>query len=309
MAITWPRTSGTVRLDLIQDRRFTRPEWVEDSFDQLRRSIAQDGMIVPIVLNHTYEVVDGMRRLAVARWLNWTEVPAVATTNYTRVVAHISDTRRFAELHQLPHLVYAPRALYEHINMLSQLHRSSLPGSGRVSTSTKDASRFNRDLLDMFGWSFSHIVCTRTIFGLERTLENRTDPGAVIVRDFIAKWEAEWPDTLTPSSAKTRAYKLAREAQSVREYKRKTPEVEPIVFNAKATARQRVAFRDTLTLLAGGFDGLTTITEISPQLSLEELVGWQEQLTQMVRQNRTVRNILARAIAVRTNDKIEESAP
>ncbi len=319
----WPHTHGQVRIDTLQERRSTRPEDpVELEF--LMASITKSDVVVPVIVNSTYEVIDGMRRVAAAQKLGHTTIPCVATSSYRTIIAHMGDTFRLTKEWGLPRLPPLPRAICDIITLLAEVHATDVIRTERKRPlqtrrtsvlATHQRQQFHDDMAALWGWQQAALRCVRTVYSLDRTLDTRSPQVASAVRGFIAEWEATWPHGLAPCSAKTRVYTLIRQIETgvaptvhASRPKRVVPPPAPTVFTSNMTKNQRAAFNDSLTVLTGAVSGLVGIRELSPKLGTAELVDWERQLTQLTSSLRAVRSTIRGNI--RTRDAFqEESTP
>lgn len=71
---------------------WVRTEWPNSA--RLKKSIAAEGMHVPVLLNNDWEVIDGARRVRVAKELGWDRVPALVAHDWPTVVTYFQEIRK-----------------------------------------------------------------------------------------------------------------------------------------------------------------------------------------------------------------------
>lgn len=96
-------SSGTL---LVREIREANLSWVRrdlGSLDELRESIKQDGLLLPILTTPDMLVVDGARRLEACAQLGWKAVPAIATSDWNKVKRYYEQAQEMAR-EGVPHL-------------------------------------------------------------------------------------------------------------------------------------------------------------------------------------------------------------
>lgn len=80
----------------IKDILNANPVWVRTEWPnptRLKRSLSNEGMHVPVLLNHDWEVIDGARRVLAAKDLGWDRVPVQVTGTWPDVVQYFQEVR------------------------------------------------------------------------------------------------------------------------------------------------------------------------------------------------------------------------
>lgn len=69
---------------------------VLDNNPKLRASLAKEGLLVPLLVNSNYEIIDGVDRYVEAQALGWTEIPVTIPETYDEACALLSEARHTA---------------------------------------------------------------------------------------------------------------------------------------------------------------------------------------------------------------------
>lgn len=123
-----------------------------DDFDlaPLMHDIIEHGLVVPILVDHEYVLIDGLRRLEAMKLLNWSHAPAIVAGSYEEAVSNL-------KLAHEGHDPLRPRRIWEitvgldgylkaRTRRLRQDHQTGIPAKERRPGKTPRAVR-SRELL------------------------------------------------------------------------------------------------------------------------------------------------------------------
>jgi hypothetical protein len=311
-------SGGTVDLGILQRRRFSRPM---GDLAPLKRSMNARGVDVPILVTPTYEVVDGERRVAVARQLGWRAIPCLATSDFDTMCKHLLAARLAGE----DGLPFEPMLLTNMVNLMDLLGefnqvrvnilRRRPRSKGPLSNPTRATGRseFHEKVSEALGQpsvTFSRVRTTRHI--IDEELAKRTTLG-----EEMDKYFQEWERGRHPEISITQLYDNARRhtgrtrdgGSAVAEHwvpigTRTRPSLKDMGAWTKPTtvtqvtadryvlsqpdkdskrlgATQTSAIQQGLAAIRGGVDGLLAIAPLSSHLSNEDLKLWMEQVRQI----------------------------
>lgn len=180
------RTNATLPVSRILD---SNPAWMREDIrelDDLKASLADHGMLLPVLLTNDWEVVDGARRVVAASQLGWKDVPVLIQPEWNTVVAYFKDATRRALLGQqavpmtwleLADLWIGPLTRLYNVERLARMvetRKKRRSGEIPPSDNRPATTNISKHLAEMYGISESDVKSIRDIrSGLHRLKEVR----------------------------------------------------------------------------------------------------------------------------------------
>lgn len=168
-------TNATLPISSILD---INPVWIRRELTQLedlKTSLRDHGMLLPVLLTRDWEMVDGARRVVAAHQLGWTDVPVIIEPEWDMVMTYFKEAKRRAGLGQAVPMTWLELAELwaEPVTRLyaterrqrglktRRLHKSGVEVDEPEYPTTSTA--FSRDVRAMFGFTDSDIKSLRDI--------------------------------------------------------------------------------------------------------------------------------------------------
>ena len=205
--------SGTPRLP-IRDILNANPAWIRGSDEQLgdlselKSSIQELGVKVPVLLEPDYRVLDGARRLLAASDLGHEVVPVVIINDWDQAYKQFAATRH-AEREGLPHepmdlfaleqLIAALKVIYEpRMREISVVHAKESRRTG-IKLKREGGSRvsmFDQNLTDMLDIEATPLKAVRSVMASMRDCykvsKELGEEAEAYVRDYVANGGMIW---------------------------------------------------------------------------------------------------------------------
>jgi ParB-like chromosome segregation protein Spo0J len=230
----------------------SRPDTTDLS--ELEASIKQHGIQRPLVVDRDGLVLDGVRRLTVAKSLGMKDVPVIISQDYEQTMAHITETRKHGVAavpmdHNRAHRLYRDTHLQVALRqMTSRALRTGLP---RHSRSPKEGRLVDsRELLaQATGLTRAELQGGIQIIAVAR---NEVDPSSPHAKVALRKMD----QGMSPASALNLFQRLVRQSR---------------VASIDSLEEQRQVLKNAALNMGIASDTLGKVTAFHPKMSVEEL--------------------------------------
>lgn len=249
----------------------------EEGLEELTESIKKSGIQMPLVVNLAGLVIDGVRRLQVARNLGLTRVPVVVSNDYETTMEAMKKNREHGECFLVKDHHRVNQAFLDTQGQMTTRHLAV-----RLLTKHERGGRMApaRDLLkDALGAS-GNLIQAATQFHRYAADPNFTYYEAA--KDLLARMDAG----MTGSMA-------LQTFQAMR--KREDPS------NILDPAEQRSIVNNALVSLSAVCEALARVQHLSPEITTEELIKWRYALSPIKGQIQMTMNRIRNLIEEKNN--------
>lgn len=160
---------------LTADRQLGTTEYDQRQLDSIRTSMTATGLKVPLLVNTDMEVLDGLRRLTIAKELGWETIACNVTNDYSLMMKMVTQAREAGWDNDHMHVIDLHRRLNKHGEEYRQAQR-------RLGLD----SRFKHLFLEASGFKAMWEVeqALDVVSGAER-VRVRSPEHAVLVNDLL----------------------------------------------------------------------------------------------------------------------------
>lgn len=165
----------------------------EEQRNELADSLNRDGMLLPVLLRKDLVVVDGARRLLVAREdLGWNQVPVLITDDWARATQHYADAVKLAaegyphvpmdwfELAELCTEILPKVYDKRREELTDQFYQNKIQG-----TPTRKIPHYTRGLAELLGIPFSQLNLIREMVSVVLRLESASPEMGKVARLLV----------------------------------------------------------------------------------------------------------------------------
>jgi hypothetical protein len=241
------------------------PVWIRDELGDLgplAKSLKKEGQRQPILLDHTYRVIDGARRVEAARMIGWTTIYVVVARNFF-VMSDLLVAAQGTPL-QLPHDIFAK------MELLAILRDAYSPHVRAMSARTRGQSH-SKELVERAAGSGVDIP-----HALGLTPSATEELGRVRRFYLLPDHTPEVRQQLREAM-----YPLRFEIFTLLEAMRDALQIKPLVTNRKVLADQRALFPRALAGIRGGILALPEPRLLDPGHSPEDLALWLNEINKI----------------------------
>jgi hypothetical protein len=264
------------------------PGWVRDDVRRtdvadLYRSIREHGLQHPILLDPTYQVIDGGRRVQAFVNLGLTEIPAISTNKWTVLRDRMTAER--ATDNVWPHMSLTWREAMRFYDMCSPIYGRSLRAKEKGMTPSRRLtvgpgtgySALSRDISAMIGMNPSHLVSVQQMATQIKYVQEQFPEQMPIVNKLLEQVHGD---------GRGQIHKTTREISALRFL---ASDLEP---NLKRAQEQKKIISAGIEMMRTVASQMAELGELNPALLAEEVSAMHNALIRVISEISPVRRRL-----------------